>query len=78
VGIAFRSGAAGASGVDSAARDSATGTDSALAWSSWSLSCASADAMAAFNAPTVREASAMSRSSVDTIARSSPVSIRDG
>ncbi|WP_255466274.1 MULTISPECIES: hypothetical protein [Nocardia] len=38
----------------------------------------SADAMVAFNSPTVRDASAMRRSSVETIARSSPVSIRDG
>ncbi|WP_280259940.1 hypothetical protein [Nocardia abscessus] len=78
VGIALRS----ASADDSAAGSWAmtASVRAATACSSWwsPLTSASADAMVAFNSPTVRAASAMSRSRVDTIARSSRVSIRDG
>ncbi|MGW4331043.1 hypothetical protein ACWEKR_34825 [Nocardia sp. NPDC004573] len=80
VGIALRSGASAASGAPSEAGISAAAVEvkAASARSNPSLTSASAEAMAAFNSPTVREASTMSRSSVDTSTRSSPVSIRDG
>ncbi|MGY2007879.1 hypothetical protein ACW9HC_12930 [Nocardia gipuzkoensis] len=78
VGIAVRSDSAGdsAAGAWAMTASARAGAGCSPWWSP--LTSASADAMVAFNSPTVRAASAMSRSRVDTIARSSPVSIRDG